>query len=193
MANHPRSLLCSTARKRNTKLAEGERQGGKDTFPSSVSSRRLLELGWQLLIPRAAASTSQPGKSTLCASSSLETTKIFSVIIFTLFRVLMDKCLNTHPGKPRTGGIFIVLAHLCQRCGSRGEQRPDILLCLSSSQASLCRGWECLTASSALQLPSSPLLLLSSRYFWWRKWLADCTRLFLRDGKCFPSTGVGAP
>lgn len=127
MANHPRSLLCSTARKRNTKLAEGEREGGKDTFPSNVPSRWLLELGWQLFVPRAASSTTQPGKPPLCASSSLETRKMVSVIIFTLFRVLTEKSLNSHPGKPRAGGIFIVLAHLCQCCGSRGEQRPDIL------------------------------------------------------------------
>lgn len=178
MANHPRSLLCSPARKRNTKLAGGEREGGKDTFPSSVPSRWLLELGWQLFLP----STIQPGKPPLYASSSLETTKMFSVVIFTLFSVLTEKSLQIHPGKPRTGGIFIVLAHLCQCCGSRGEQRPDTLLCLSSSCVSPCWGWQCLAASSALQLPSPPLLLPSSRYFCWRKWFADCTRLFLRGG-----------
>lgn len=58
---------------------------------------------------------------------------MFSVIIFTLFRILVEKILNIHQGKHRTGGSFIVLAHLCQSRGSRGEQRPDTLLFLSSS------------------------------------------------------------
>lgn len=93
----------------------------------------LLKSVQQLFAPRAAASMTQPGKTGLCASSSLETTKVFSVIIFTLFRVLVEKILNIHQGKPRTGGSFIVLAHLCQNHGSRGEQRPDTLLFLSSS------------------------------------------------------------
>lgn len=58
---------------------------------------------------------------------------MFSIIIFTLFRVLVEKILNIHHGKPRTGGSFIVLAHLCQSRGSRGEQRPATLLFFSSS------------------------------------------------------------
>lgn len=95
---------------------ERRREGGKGTFPSSVAPR---------VASRAAASMNQPGKATLCASSSLETTKMFSVIIFTLFRVLVEKTLNIHQGKPETGGSFIVLAHLCQGCGSNSEQRPN--------------------------------------------------------------------
>jgi len=51
---------------------------------------------------------------------------MFSVIIFTLFRALAEKILNIHHGKPRTGGRFIVLAHLCQSVAP-GVNKEQIL------------------------------------------------------------------
>lgn len=58
---------------------------------------------------------------------------MFSVVISHYSEFLLRKALTFIQENLGLVEFFIVLAHLCQCCGSRGEQRADTLLCFSRS------------------------------------------------------------
>lgn len=152
--------LCSTARKRNTKLAEGEREGEKEGracfLPVSLH-------GWLPGLLPAQIGQENPLYVHL---PPWRQQKCFPLLFSHYSEFLLRKLLTFIKESLRLVEVLLFLLIFASAAAPAVNKDQIALLFLSSSRVSPYGGFECLTASSALWLPSSSLLLLSSRYFW---------------------------
>lgn len=101
--------VCSTARKRNTKLAEGWREGGKDTFPSSVSPRVAPELLAAAIYTQGCCQHNPARKNPFMCIFLPGDREVFTLLFSHYSEFMLRKSLTIIKGKP---GLVEVLLFL---------------------------------------------------------------------------------
>lgn len=112
------TLQRSQKEKYRISCTGGEQDGGRTWFLTALLQGHLL----------------QPVPGAMAASFLPAGTETIPIIIFALIRALPEQTPDVIQGKAKTGGIFIVFAHLCQNSSSGSQQ-----MCFYSFPTSVLR------------------------------------------------------